>query len=102
MYISMEVVKNIATILGLLLTVGGIAWAIVRWVLKREDTTDGLEELKVKHDEDITVIQTELCELSYGILAALDGLMQQGCNGNVTKAHQRLEKHINMKAHGVK
>ncbi len=99
MYISMDTVKNIAAIIGLILTIGGIAWAIIRWVLKRENTTNGLEELKETHEADIGKIQTELCELSYGLRAALDGLMQLGCNGNVTTAHERLEKHINKQAH---
>ncbi len=99
MYISMDTVKNIAAVIGLILTVGGIVWAVIRWVLKREKTTVGLVELSNKHDTDIDKIQTELCELSYGLLAALEGLMQKGCNGNVTKAHERLEKHINKQAH---
>ena len=34
------------------------------------------------------------------MLASLDGLMQLNCNGNVTKAHGRLEKHLNKQAHG--
>lgn len=99
MYISMDIVKNIAAVIGLILTIGGIALAIIRWVLRREKTTIGLDDLRTTHEEDIAKIQTELCELSYGLRAALDGLMQLGCNGNVTIAHERLEKHINKQAH---
>ena len=46
----------------------------------------------------------DLCEdqapQSKTMLASLDGLMQLHCNGNVTKAHDRLEKHLNQQAHG--
>ncbi len=68
------------------------------------------DALEKKHDEDIKAVKDtdskslqaineELCVMSYALLAALDGLMQQGCNGNVTKAHTALEKHLNNKAH---
>ena len=55
------------------LTIGGLAMAIIKWIL---------------------------CVISYAMLASLDGLMQLHCNGNVTKAHGRLEKHLNKQAHG--
>lgn len=42
----------------------------------------------------------KLTEHSEELLASLDGLMQLHCNGNVTKAHGMLEKHLNQAAHG--
>lgn len=38
--------------------------------------------------------------LGSSTVASLDGLMQLHCNGNVTKAHGMLEKHLNQAAHG--
>ena len=35
----------------------------------------------------------------YGILACLKGLKEQGCNGPVTEAVNKIEKHINKAAH---
>ena len=41
----------------------------------------------------------ELCLLTYGVLACLKGLKEQGCNGPVTNAIEKIEKHMNQKAH---
>ena len=53
-----------------------------------------------KEAKDIQELRDELCVLSYGMLAALDGLKQLHCNGEVTKAHDMLSKHLNKQAHG--
>ena len=37
--------------------------------------------------------------LVYGVLACLKGLSEQGCNGPVTEAIGKFEKHLNEKAH---
>lgn len=44
------------------------------------------------HEEQILII--------YGLLACLKGLKEQGCNGTVTEAINKIERHINIKAHG--
>ncbi len=53
-----------------------------------------------KQDEDIKSIQEELTILTYGVLACLKGLKEQGCNGAVTEAIDKTEKFLNKKAHG--
>ena len=101
----------IGSMAGAILTIGGIAVAVIKWVLKQnKQTTDikdlrdlhikDIEETRKKESEDIQSIKDELCVISYAMLASLDGLMQLHCNGNVTKAHDRLEKHLNQQAHG--
>ena len=37
--------------------------------------------------------------MTYGVLACLKGLKEQGCNGPVTEAIQTIEKHLNVEAH---
>ena len=77
--------------------------------LKEQHRKD-IEELRKYHDKDIADIRKEesealkdikeeLCLLSYGMLAALNGLQQLNCNGDVTKAYESLEKHLNQQAH---
>ncbi len=44
-------------------------------------------------------MKAEQCLLTYGILACLKGLKEQGCNGPVTEAIGKIEKHINKQAH---
>ena len=45
-------------------------------------------------------MEDELCLLTYAVLACLKGLKEQGCNGPVTEAIGKIEKHTNQKAHG--
>lgn len=55
-----------------------------------------------EQDKIISDIQSEQAILTYGILACLKGLHEQGANGPVTEAINRLEKHLNEKAHEPK
>lgn len=71
----------------------------VRWVDKQNNQDSKIEELEKHHEEDIVDIKTEQTILVYGILACLKGLKEQGCNGPVTEAIQRIEEHLNNKAH---
>ena len=56
-------------------------------------------QLRDKHETDNTAIQEEQTLVIYGLLACLKGLNEQGCNGAVTEAIGKIEKHINQKAH---
>lgn len=52
-----------------------------------------------RQDEIIKAIQEEQAVLTYGVLACLKGLHEQGANGPVTEAIAKIEKHINQQAH---
>lgn len=52
-----------------------------------------------QQDADIAALKSEQCLLIYGVLACLKGLKEQGCNGPVTEAIQKIEKHLNIEAH---
>lgn len=53
-----------------------------------------------QQDKEIKEMKEEQAILTYGILACLKGLKEQGCNGPVTEAINKIEKHLNEKAHG--
>lgn len=55
-----------------------------------------------EQDDIISEIQAEQAILTYGILACLKGLKEQGANGPVTEAINKIEKHLNEKAHEPK
>ncbi len=55
-----------------------------------------------KQDQDIAAMKEEQTLLTYGVLACLKGLKEQGCNGPVTEAINKIEKHLNQKAHDQK
>ena len=52
-----------------------------------------------KQDKDIAAIRSEQQLLTYGVLACLKGLKEQGCNGPVTAAIEKIEKYLNEEAH---
>ena len=62
----------------------------------------GYDFVKRQKDQDeiIKNIQEEQTLLTYGVLACLKGLHEQGANGPVTEAIDKIEKHINKRAHG--
>ena len=49
--------------------------------------------------ESIKALKEEQTIICYGVLAALKGLSEQGCNGPVTEAINKIEKHLNVQAH---
>lgn len=53
-------------------------------------------------DTSIKDIQEEQALLTAGILACLKGLVELGCDGAVKEQINKIETHINKKAHEVK
>ena len=107
---AVDVIIKVAALIGALGGIIGGIYAVFKWFQKQEKQTTDIAALKELHEkdmeaarkkeaEDMKAIKDELCVLSYAMLASLDGLKQQGCNGEVTKAHAALEKHLNQKAH---
>lgn len=99
MTITWDSIIELAKVLGALGTIGTILYAIIKWFQRQERQSVDIEDLHKLHSSDMKSVQAELCVLSYAMLAALDGLKQLHCNGNVTKAYEALEKHLNQKAH---
>ena len=65
----------------------------------RKQNIADIESLRKKESDDLKAVKDELCEICRALLATLNGLQQQGCNGEVSKAHTALEKHLNQRAH---
>ena len=87
-YIDANTIITAATLFGAVTAIAGVAFNAYRWYLKQN-----------KQDEEIEKMKNEQCLLTYGILACLKGLSEQGCNGPVTEAINKIEKHINKQAH---
>ena len=88
MTITITTIITFATVLSATMAILGVIFTIFRWYLKQE-----------KQDIEIKALKEEQCIIVYGLLACLKGLKEQGCNGPVTEAVDKLEKHINKKAH---
>lgn len=81
-------ILTLAEIIGAVIAVLGLIFAVYRWYLKQN-----------KQDVDIAEMKKEMTLLTYGVLSCLKGLSEQGCNGPVTDAIDKIEKHINQQAH---
>lgn len=83
-----DVLLLIAELFGALAVILGAVFTLYRWILRQN-----------RQDADIKALKNEQTVICYGVLAALKGLSEQGCNGPVTAAIDKLEKHLNIQAH---
>lgn len=90
-----EITVSWQTLITLAAVLGAMA-AILKYYNKGYDFVKRQEE----QDKIIKAIQEEQTLLTYGVLACLKGLHEQGANGPVTEAIDKIEKHINKRAHG--
>ena len=88
MSISPEQVITLAALLGAAAALLGYGGRFFGWVQRQR-----------QQDADIASLKAEQCLLIRGVLACLKGLKEQGCNGPVTEAIQKIEKHLNIEAH---
>ena len=88
--ITADTLIRLAALLTALGVIGGVALWCFRFVQRDK-----------KQDRELTVIRKEQTLICYGVMACLKGLKEQGCNGPVTEALSKLEKHLNQAAHDV-
>ena len=88
MYVDVNTVITAASLLAAIGAIFSVIFAVYRWYLRQN-----------RQDTEIEKLKSEQCLLTYGILACLKSLKEQGCNGPVTEAIDKIEKHINKQAH---
>ena len=86
--ITADTIIKLASLLGALGVLGGVVFWLFRFVDRNR-----------RQDRELTAIRKEQQLVCYGVLACLKGLKEQGCNGPVTEALSKLEKHLNQAAH---
>jgi len=82
------IIITVASVISSLIVIGSALIAVVRWI-QRQDT----------QDTEIRRMKDEQALLTYGVLACLKGLREQGCDGPVEDAIDKMEKHLNAAAH---
>ena len=87
--VSWQTIITIAAVIGAIAT-----------ILKYYNKGYDLVKHQKEQDKFIQDTQEELTLLTYGVLACLKGLHEQGANGPVTEAIDKIEKHVNQRAHG--
>ena len=88
MYIDLDGLKNAAAAITAIGTILGFVVAVYKFYARQK-----------KQDVEIAAIRAEQQLLCYALRACLSGLKELGCNGPVTDALNRLDKHLNAEAH---
>ena len=90
----MKVIISADTLIALaeLLTALGVIGGGILWCIK-------FVQRSRRQHEELKAIRREQTLICYGLLACLQGLKEQGCNGPVTEAMNRIEEHLNQAAH---
>lgn len=106
--INVDVIIKIAAVLTALGVIGNLAWKIFERYhkIKSYDSKiaaveSKIAELQADTQTKMQQIQAEQCMQTYVLQAVLEGLHQQGCNGPVSEAREKLSKYINKQAHRV-
>lgn len=87
-HITVQGIITASAFVAALIALAGYIFRARDWV-KKQST----------QDTEIKAIKEEQQLLTYGILACLQGLKEQGCNGPVTEAITKIDKHLNERAH---
>lgn len=86
--VTWQSIVTVAAVIGAIVAIVAYFAKAVRWVDRQK-----------KQDKELAAIKEEQTVLTYGVLACLKGLKEQGCNGPVTEAISKIEDHLNQKAH---
>ena len=88
MYVTADTIIKLASLLAAASALVGAIVAVVK-VVQRDK----------KQSEIIKIIQEEQEILCYGMRGALQGLIEQGCDGPCKNALILLDEHLNTRAH---
>lgn len=91
MYINTGLIVEAASVL----TAVSLIFGFLVWCSK-------FVESNKRQDRELQAIRKENTMICYGVLACLKGLKEQGCDGPVRDALNKLEKHLNSRAHDQK
>lgn len=108
--LTVDIIIKAAGFLGAMGVITGLGVKAVHWFDRQAEQDAKIAALEEKHDKDkaelrselsaeLEKINAELCLLVYGVQATLKGQQELGCNGPVTEAANKLERHINQRAH---
>ena len=89
MYITTDTIIKIAALITAIGVIVGAIVAVVKFF-----------EANRRQSEEIRAIQAEQTVICYALRGALQGLIEQGCNGPCKEALAELDKHLNKSAHG--
>lgn len=110
MYVDAQTIVLAGSVLSAIIAFVTIGWKLFTWINHQKEQDNEIKRIEQKFDNEIKELrnrhakeheetQEEQTLVIYGLLACLKGLAEQGCNGPVSEAIDKIEKHINKKAH---
>ncbi len=81
-------ILRLAELISAIALIVGFIFGIFKFV--ENNKKQNAEIKKIKNEQTLTM---------YALRACLDGLKQQGCNGRVTEAINKIDKYLNQTAH---
>lgn len=97
--LTWQAIVTASAVVAALITLIATFAKAVRWVDRQKKQDADIKALRELHNHDMESMKQEQTLIVYGLLACLKGLKEQGCNGPVTEAINKIEKHLNQKAH---
>lgn len=97
--LTWQTIITAGAVLGALIAIVTAFVKVVRWMDRQKQQDADINDLRSTHIQDMDGMKKEQTLIVYGLLACLKGLKEQGCNGPVTEAINKIEKHLNQKAH---
>ena len=109
-YVDAQTLITAGAVLAALVSFITLGWKLFKWINHQKEQDKEIARIELKFDKAIKDMEKEreksqasILEeqtlITYGLLACLKGLAEQGCDGPVTEAIGKIEKHINKKAH---
>lgn len=102
MYITWQTLITAAAVIAAVAAIAGYYNRALRWIDNQNEQDSRIAALEEDTAASFSELGKEQTLLTYGILACLKGLKEQGCNGPVTEAINKIDKHLNQKAHEVR
>lgn len=110
MYVDAQTIVLAGSVLGAIVAFVTLFWKLFTWINHQKEQDNEIKRIEQKFDNEMKELrnrhakeheetQEEQTLVIYGLLACLKGLAEQGCNGPVSEAIDKIEKHINKKAH---
>lgn len=97
--LTWQTIITASAVVAAVIALVGLFAKAVRWMDRQKQQDADIKSLRATHIHDMEVMKQEQSLIVYGLLACLKGLKEQGCNGPVTEAINKIEKHLNQKAH---
>lgn len=94
-YITWQSVVTAAAVIAAIVAIISYFAKGHKWFLHQNEQDEEINRLKIEMQE----LKGEQQIIVYGVLACLKGLKEQGANGPVTEAINKIEKYLNAKAH---